>query len=71
MAPREKGATTISARYKRYARARVHLDRRITIRVSSKDLAAIQRRAVEELVPYQTLISRVLHAYACGRLRQS
>jgi predicted DNA binding CopG/RHH family protein len=57
-------------RYQRYAKAHLQLDRRITIRISSRDLAAIKRRAGEEQVPYQTLISRFLHAYARGRLRQ-
>ena len=43
-------------------------DRRINIRISSRDLDAIQRRALEEGVPYQTLVSSILHKYVSGGL---
>ena len=43
-------------------------DRRINIRISTRDLDAIQKRALEEGLPYQTLIASVLHKYATGRL---
>ena len=36
---------------------------------STKDLEAIQKRALEEGLPYQTLIASVIHKYAAGRLR--
>ena len=36
-------------------------DRRLNIRLSSKDLEAIQKRALAEGLPYQTLISSLLH----------
>lgn len=52
----------------RYARATFRKDRRLNIRISSKDLEAIQKRALEEGLPYQTLIASVLHKYASGRL---
>ena len=44
-------------------------DRRLNIRLSSKDLEAIQKRALAEGLPYQTLISSLLHKYASGRLK--
>ncbi len=34
------------------------------------DLEAIQKRALEEGLPYQTLISSLLHKYAAGRLNE-
>jgi hypothetical protein len=37
------------------------------IRLSSKDLEAIQKRALAEGLPYQTLIASLLHKYAAGR----
>jgi predicted DNA binding CopG/RHH family protein len=40
------------------------------IRLSSKDLDAIQKRALEEGLPYQTLIASLLHKYAAGRLKE-
>jgi predicted DNA binding CopG/RHH family protein len=55
-------------RFKRYAEATFRKDRRINIRISGKDLIAIQKRALEEGIPYQTLISSLLHKYVSGRL---
>ena len=40
------------------------------IRLSSKDLEAIQKRALAEGLPYQTLIASLLHKYAAGRLKE-
>ena len=55
-------------RYRQYARATSKKDMRVNIRLSKKDLEAIQKRALEEGIPYQTLMSSVLHKYANGRL---
>ncbi|MDO9423968.1 MAG: CopG family antitoxin [Methylobacter sp.] len=41
-------------------------DKRINIRISSRDLEALQRRALEEGLPYQSLVSSVLHKYVSG-----
>ncbi|MDQ3348866.1 MAG: antitoxin [Acidobacteriota bacterium] len=57
-------------RYTRYAKATFRKDRRLNIRLSSKDLEAIQKRALAEGLPYQTLIASLLHEYASGRLRE-
>ncbi|MFW6368066.1 MAG: CopG family antitoxin [Halothece sp.] len=43
-------------------------DQRINIRISSRDLEAIKRRALEEGIPYQTLVSSILHKYVSGSL---
>ena len=43
-------------------------DRRINIRLSSRDLESLQRRALEEGMPYQTLVSSILHKYVSGSL---
>jgi predicted DNA binding CopG/RHH family protein len=58
------------ARFSRYARATFKKDRRLNIRLSSKDLEAIQKRALAEGLPYQTLIASLLHKYASGRLKE-
>jgi predicted DNA binding CopG/RHH family protein len=55
-------------RYRLQARATLKKDRRVNIRLSASDLEAIQRRAVEEGIPYQTLMASVLHKYISGRL---
>lgn len=43
-------------------------DKRINIRISTSDLAAIQRRALENGIPYQTLVASILHKYVSGGL---
>jgi len=58
------------ARLKAAARATAIKDRRVNIRLSSGDLTDIQVRALEEGVPYQTLIASVLHKYVTGRLAE-
>ena len=44
-------------------------DKRINIRISTRDLNALQRRALEEGLPYQTLVSSILHKYVSGGLQ--
>ena len=44
-------------------------DKRINIRISNRDLTAIQSRASEEGIPYQTLVSSIIHKYISGSLR--
>lgn len=58
------------ARLKAAASATTIRDRRINIRLSAGDLNDIQVRALEEGVPYQTLIASILHKYVTGRLRE-
>ena len=56
------------ARYQSYTRAAFRKDKRINIRISERDLLALQQRAMREGIPYQTLVSSVLHKYVSGRL---
>jgi predicted DNA binding CopG/RHH family protein len=58
------------AKLKAAARATAIKDRRVKIRLSSIDLGDIQAKALEEGVPYQTLIASVLHKYVTGRLSE-
>jgi predicted DNA binding CopG/RHH family protein len=46
-------------------------DQRINIRLSSADLQGLRTRALQEGIPYQTLISSVLHKYVSGALTES
>ncbi len=63
-----EGMEAEAKRYQGYARATLVKDKRVNIRISGKDLAGLQRRAMEEGIPYQTLIASVLHKYVSGRL---
>ena len=65
-----KGGKRERARYSHYARATFRKDRRLNIRLSSKGMEAIQKRALAEGLPYQTLIASLLHKYATGRLKE-
>lgn len=58
------------AKFKAAARATAMKDRRVNIRLSSGDLSDIQVKALEEGIPYQTLIASVLHKYVTGRLTE-
>ncbi|MBI5756510.1 MAG: antitoxin [Nitrospirae bacterium] len=51
-----------------YARNTLQKDKRINIRMSSKDLEQVQVIAAQEGIPYQTLISSVIHKYVSGYL---
>ncbi len=62
------GLKAEQGRYQRYARATFKKDRRVNIWISAKDLAGLQKRALEEGLPYQTLIASLLHKYLSGRL---
>ena len=55
-------------RYQDYARATFKKDCLINIRLSMKDLETLQIIALEEGIPYKTLITSILHKYASGRL---
>lgn len=46
-------------------------DKRINIRISSRDLEKLQKRAVMEGVPYQTLIASTLHKFVTGKLKEA
>ena len=54
--------------YSDYARATFKKDRRVNIRISTKDLEMLQKRAMEEGLPYQTLMASILHKFVTGRL---
>lgn len=57
-----------ATQYRAYARATFRKDRRVNIRISEKDLLDLQKRALREGIPYQTLISSVLRKYINGML---
>lgn len=58
------------ARFKAAARATAIKDKRVNIRLSSSDLRDIQVKALQEGLPYQTLIASVLHKYVSGQLAE-
>ncbi len=45
-------------------------DQRMNIRISKKDLLQLKSRAMEEGIPYQTLVTSIIHKYVNGNLRE-
>jgi len=50
------------------ARNTLKKDKRINLRLTQKDYHQIQIKAIEEGIPYQTLISSLAHKYLNGSL---
>ncbi|EAR22123.1 hypothetical protein [Nitrococcus mobilis] len=68
---RAKKAAEIQKRHQEYAKAMFRKDARINIRLSSKDLRGLQKKALAEGIPYQTLVASILHKYVEGRLHEN
>jgi len=54
-------------KHKKYAGETFKKDKRINIRITSRDLSTIQKLAIKEGIPYQTFIVSILHKFADGR----
>ena len=67
--PVKNGRSEI-AKLQHYARNTLLKNKRINIRLAERDLVGIQTKAVEEGMPYQTLISSILHKYLRGALSE-
>ena len=68
---RSKDAADIQKRHQTYAEAMFRKNARINIRLPSKDLRALKKKALSEGIPYQTLIASILHKYVEGRLHKN
>ena len=58
-------------KYEQAAKESLAKNKRINIRLTSKDYHDIQIKAIEEGIPYQTLISSIIHKYNKGELRST
>ncbi len=45
--------------------------RRVNLRVTERDYMLVRARAREEGIPYQTLLSSIIHKYVSGRLSEN
>lgn len=45
-------------------------DARMNLRLSRRDMIALKSRALEEGIPYQTLVACIIHKYVEGRLKE-
>jgi predicted DNA binding CopG/RHH family protein len=55
-----------SKRYQKAARETLNKNKRVNIRMTERDLVQLQKKAIDEGLPYQTLISSVLHKFING-----
>jgi len=74
----DKGTMKLSSPSKRekehikaIAEKTLRKDRRVTIRLYDHDLKGIQKKAMGKGMPYQTLISSLIHQYIEGDLVES
>jgi len=58
-------------KYKTIAKNTFKKNKRVNIRISEVDLELLQEKALIEGLPYQTLMSSVLHKYVTGRLHEN
>jgi len=63
-----KNAKKEIMKLQQYAKNTLQKDKRINIRMSSKDLDQVQVIAVQEGIPYQILVSSIIHKYVSGYL---
>jgi predicted DNA binding CopG/RHH family protein len=54
-----------------YAAFTIHKKQEITINISSFDLEELEAKAIQEGLPYQMLITSILHKYVTGKLIES
>ena len=55
-------------KYSQIARNTILKNKRINIRISERDLTKLKSKSVEEGMPYQTLVSSILHKYVSGKI---
>ena len=58
-------------KYQSSARHFLNKNKKINIRLSEWDYNKIKIRAAEEGLPYQTLVSSLIHKYVTGQLKSS
>ena len=58
-------------KYRKIAASTLKKDKRVNIRITERDLVRLQKKAIKEGLPYQTLISSILHKYINGYLTEN
>ena len=55
-------------RYSKYAKDTMLKKKKINIELSEKDLTNLKAKSLEEGIPYQSLVSSVIHKFLSGKL---
>ncbi len=61
-------AKELKEKYAQYARNTFQKNKRINIRISEWDLLRLKAKSLEEGIPYQTLVSSLIHKFVKGHL---
>jgi predicted DNA binding CopG/RHH family protein len=65
-----KNKTALIKEFKETAANTMLKDQRMNIRIGKRDLDGIKERALEEGIPYQTLVASIIHKYVNGKLKE-
>jgi predicted DNA binding CopG/RHH family protein len=65
-----KNKTSMIKEFKETASNTLKKDQRMNIRIGKRDLDGLKIRAMEEGIPYQTLVSSIIHKYINGKLKE-
>ncbi|MBM9500277.1 antitoxin [Leptospira sp. 201903071] len=57
-------------KFKSAAKNTLLKDKRMNIRIAGKDIQLLKTKALEIGIPYQTLVSSILHQYVTGKLKE-
>lgn len=61
----------IKAQLRTAAKNTLIKDQRMNIRIAQRDLEGLKAKALEEGMPYQTLVASILHKYITGKLKEA
>lgn len=56
--------------YQQYAKNTLGKTKNINIRISESDLAKVKAIAIKKGIPYQTMITSVIHQYSTGVIKE-
>ena len=63
-----KNKNELVKKYSEYAKNTLKKEKRVNLRISAQDLEGLQHIAINAGLPYQTLITSVIHKYVTGQL---
>src|SRR3989338_1547012 len=66
-----RNSRAIIERHAAYARYTIAKNKSVTFRVNAWDIERLKARALQEGIPYQTLLSSLVHKYVSGRLKET
>lgn len=56
--------------YQKYAKTALMKSKNVNIRISESDLTKIKSIAIKKGIPYQTMLTSVIHQYSNGQIKE-